>query len=67
MSEGVLEVAHELIQPLLMLCFAEAGQVRVESRRHGTLVAQIDLNLAEVFALLQEVSGVGMPIMPSSA
>jgi len=43
-----------------MLGFAQAGQVRVNGRDDRAMVAQIDLNLAEVLALLQHVRRVGM-------
>ena len=66
MSQRALEVAHEPVQAFLMLGFAEAGQVRVAG--HGrALVAQIDLDLAEVLALLQEVGGVRVTPMPLAA
>ncbi len=41
-----------------MLGFTETGQVRVNGRHHRALVAQIDLNLAEVLALLQQMRGI---------
>jgi hypothetical protein len=41
-----------------MLSFTETGQVRVEGGHGRTLVAQIDLDLAEVLALLKEMRGV---------
>jgi len=47
--------------------FAEAGQVRVAGRHGRALVAQIDLDLAEVLALLQEVGGVRVTPMPLAA
>lgn len=34
--------------------------MRVNSRHHWTLVAQIDPNLAKILALLQQLSGIGM-------
>ena len=43
-----------------MLGFAEAGQVRVNGGDDRTLVAEIDLDLAEIFALLQQMCGVGV-------
>jgi len=43
-----------------MLGFTETGQVRVNGRHHRALVAQIDLNLAQVLALLQQMSGIGV-------
>jgi len=67
MSAGVLEVAHELVQALLVLGLAQAGQVGVEGRHGRALVAQINLNLAQVLALLKEMGGVGMTAMPLAA
>jgi hypothetical protein len=58
MNRDGLEVAHELVQAFLMLSFTETGQVRVEGGHGRTLVAQIDLDLAEVLALLKEMRGV---------
>lgn len=43
-----------------MLGFAQTGQVGVNGGDDGTPVAQIDLNLAEILALLQHVRRVGM-------
>ena len=43
-----------------MLGFAQAGQVGVNSGDDRTPVAQVDLDLAEVLALLQHVRRVGM-------
>ena len=43
-----------------MLGFAEARQVGVDGGGHGTVVAEVDLDLAEVLALLQQMGGVGM-------
>src|SRR5258708_39220603 len=61
MSTGALEVAHELVDAQLVLSFAETGQMGVEGRHHGALVSEIDLDLAEVLALLKKVSGVRVP------
>jgi hypothetical protein len=47
------EIVHEAIQEFLMLGFAEAGQVGVESGDGRTFVSEIDLNLAEVLPLFQ--------------
>ena len=66
-TQAALEIAHELIQPLLVLRLTQAGQVGVESRHRRTLVAQIDLDLPEVLPLFQEMCGVRMSVMPSSA
>lgn len=55
-----LEIAHELIESLLMLGFAEAGQVRVDDGRDWAFVPEVDLDLAQVLALLKQVRGVGM-------
>jgi len=43
-----------------MLGFAEAGQVRVDGGHDRATVAEIDLNLAEVLALLEQMRRVGM-------
>jgi hypothetical protein len=58
MSALGLEVAHHLIDALLVLGFAEAGQVGVESGDHRTLVAEIDLKLTEVLTLLKEMGSI---------
>lgn len=44
-----------------MLGLAEARQVGVNGRDHRTLVAEVDLDLAQVLTLLQQVRRVGMP------
>lgn len=41
-----------------MLGFAEARQVRVDRGGVGALVPEVDLDLAQVLALLQQVRGV---------
>ena len=43
-----------------MLGLAEAGEMGVNGGDVWTLVAEVDLDLAEVFALFQQVGGVGM-------
>ena len=43
-----------------MLGFTETGQVGVEGGDRGTPMAEVDLNLAEVLALFEEMGGVGM-------
>ena len=43
-----------------MLGLAERGQMGVDDRGDGALMAQVDLELAQVFALLQKVRGVRM-------
>ena len=43
-----------------MLGFAEAGQMGVDGGDDGTFVAEVDLDLAEVLALFEQVRGVGM-------
>src|SRR4051794_37563796 len=60
MSGGQLEVAHELIDPLLVLGLAETGQVRVERGHRRALMPQIDLELAQVLTLLKKVRGIRM-------
>lgn len=44
-----------------MLGFGETRQVSVNDGGEGTLVAEVDLDLAEVLTLLKQVSGVRMP------
>jgi len=66
LSRG-LEVAHELINALLVLGLTEGGQVGIDDRGGGAVMAEIDLELAEVFALLQQMGGIAVPLMPSSA
>jgi len=43
-----------------MLGFAQAGQVSIDDRHHRTLVAEVDLDLAQVLALLEQMGSVGM-------
>lgn len=43
-----------------MLGLAEAGQMGIDGGDDGTLVAEVDLDLAEVLALFQQMRGVGM-------
>ena len=43
-----------------MLGFAQAGQVRVNGGDDRAAVAEVDLNLAEVLALLQQMRRVGV-------
>jgi len=43
-----------------MLGLAQAGEMRVHRRHHRAFVAEIDLDLTEVLALLQQMRGVGM-------
>ncbi len=59
-GQGSLEVAHKLIQALLVLSFAEAGQMGVEGGDGRALVAEVDLDLAQILSLLKEVGRVGM-------
>ena len=44
-----------------MLGFAQTGQVGVDDGSHRAPMAEVDLDLAEVLALLQQVSGVAVP------
>ena len=60
MGAARLQIAHELIQAFLMLSFAEAGQMRIEGRDRRTLVAEVDLDLTEVLALLQQMGRVAV-------
>jgi hypothetical protein len=50
-----------------MLGFTETGQVGVNDGDDRALVAEVDLDLAEVFATFKQVGGIGMTQMPSSA
>ena len=43
-----------------MLGFAEAGQMGVDDGGQWAFVAKVDLDLPEVFALLQQVRGIGV-------
>lgn len=43
-----------------MLSFGERSQVGIESGRDDAFVAEVDLDLTEVFALFKEMRGVGM-------
>lgn len=43
-----------------MLCLAEAGQVGVKGGDVGAVVTEVDLDLAEVLAAFEQMSGVGM-------
>jgi len=43
-----------------MLGFAQTGQVGIDGGDDWALVAEVDLDLTEVLALFQQVSGVGM-------
>jgi hypothetical protein len=50
-----LEVVHKVIQPFLMLGLGQAGQMGVEGGDGGALVSHVDLDLAQVFTLLQQM------------
>ena len=54
-SEPGLEIAHEAINPLLVLGLTETGQVRIDGGDRRTLVAEVDLDLAQVLPLLQKM------------
>jgi hypothetical protein len=41
-----------------MLSLAQAGQMGVDDRREGAFMAEVDLDLAEVLALLKQMRGV---------
>ena len=43
-----------------MLGLAERGEVRVDDRHVGTVMAQVDLELAQVLALFEQMRGVRM-------
>lgn len=55
-----LEIAHEVVYSFLMLSLGERSQVGVEGSRDDAFVTEVDLDLAEVLALFQQMSGVGM-------
>jgi hypothetical protein len=57
---GRSEILHEAIQEFLVLGLAEAGQVGVEGGDDRTFMSEVDLDLAEVFPLFQQMRGVGM-------
>ena len=59
-SDPGLEIAHEAFEPFLVLGLTEAGQVRIDDGGRRTLVAEVDLDLAQVLALLQKMRRVGM-------
>jgi len=44
-----------------MLGFAEARQVGIDDGGNGAFVAEVDLNLAKVLTLFEQVGGVGVP------
>ena len=49
-----------------MLGFTQTGQVGVNDGDDRALVAEVDLDLAEVFATFKHVGGIGMTQMPIS-
>jgi hypothetical protein len=57
---GRSQITHELVETFLVLGFAETGQVGVEGGDVGIFVAEVDLDLAQVFAAFQQVGGVTM-------
>src|SRR5260370_14942389 len=59
-AEPGLEIAHEAIDQLLMLGLTNAGQVRIDGSNGRTLMAEVDLDLAQVLSLLQKMSRIGM-------
>ena len=44
-----------------MLRLAQAGQMRVDDGGVGALMAEVDLDLAEVLALFEQMRGVTVP------
>ena len=54
------EVGHEGIQALLMLGATEGGQVGVDDGGGGTSVTEVDLELPEVLALLEQMGGIAV-------
>src|SRR5260370_40122032 len=59
-AEPGLEIAHEAIDPLLVLGLTNAGQVCIDGSNGRTLVAEVDLDLAQVLSLLQKMSRIGI-------
>ncbi len=55
-----LKIAHESIQKLLVLSLAETGQVSIESGDGRAFMSEVDLDLAEVLPLFEQMSSVGM-------
>ena len=58
--EGRLEVAHELVNALLVLGLAQRRQMGVDDRGGGVAMSQVNLELAQIFALFQQMRRVGM-------
>ncbi len=54
------EIGHEGVEAFLMLGATEGGQMGVDDGGGGTLVTEVDLELAEVLALLKQVSCVAV-------
>ena len=61
------EVGHEGIQAFLMLGATEGGQVGVDDGGGGALVTVVDLELAEVFPLFEQVGGIAVAQAMDSA
>src|SRR5229473_5559743 len=59
-SELGLEIAHEAFEPFLVLGLTETGQMGIDDGGRRTLMAEVDLNLAQVLPLLQKMGRVGM-------
>ena len=59
-GRGGLEIGHELIEALLMGGLGDAGQMGINGGSGWIGMAEVDLDLAQVFPLLQQMSGVGM-------
>lgn len=55
------EIGHESIQAFLMLGATEGGQVGVDDGGGGAFVTEVDLELAEVLALLEQVGCIAVP------
>ncbi len=55
------QVGHEGVEPFLVLRLAQARQLRVNRRRHRAAVPEVDLNLPQVLALLQQMRRIRMP------
>jgi len=52
------QIGHEGVESFLVLGLTEAGQVGIDDGGGGAFVAEVDLNLSEVFALFEQVGGI---------
>jgi len=53
-----LKIAHELVNAFLVLGLTKGGQMSINDRGNGAAMSEVNLELAEVFPLLQQVRGV---------